>query len=86
MTTLEIILSACLLGLSVACYGETLLRREAVAGWNSCIGRLLYRSHQNSELEQQNHTLRVRVIELAMRNEDLENQVSAMTSRRYERN
>jgi len=79
MTTLEIILSACLCGLTVAWYGETRLRREAVAGWNSCIEKLFARSQQNYEL-------RARMIALAMRNEDLENQISAIQSIRYERN
>lgn len=79
MSTLEIILSACLVGLTVAWYGETLLRREASAGWNSCIEKLLRRSQDNYEL-------RAKMIALAMRNEDLENQISAMQSRRYERN
>lgn len=79
MSTLEIILSACLCGLSVAWYGEQLLRREAAAGWDSCIEKLFARSQQNYEL-------RAKMIALAMRNEDLENQVSAIQSRRYERN
>lgn len=79
MTTLEIILSTCLFGLTVAWYGETLLRREAAAGWNSCIEKLLRRAQDNQEL-------RAKMIALAMRNEDLENQISAMQSRRYERN
>ena len=75
MSTLEIIL----FGLTVACYGETLLRREAYQGWNSCIEKLLARSQQNYEL-------RAKMIAFAMRNEDLENQISAMASRRYEGN
>lgn len=79
MTTLEIILSACLLGLSVAWYGETRLRREAVTGWTRCL-------HERTALARQNYELRSRLVAMAMRNEDLENQVSAMTSRRYERN
>lgn len=79
MTTLEIILSACFFGLMVVWWGERTLRREAIDGWDGCIEKLLRRSRENSEL-------RAKMVAFAMRNEDLENQISAIQSRRYEGN
>ena len=78
-TILEIILSACFFGLMGVWWVERTLKQEAIDGWARCL-------RERTELAHNNYELRANLIALAMRNEDLENQISAMTSRRYERN
>lgn len=79
MTLLESILFVLLLGLSFDFIWALRLKREATNGWARCI-------RERTALADQNYQLRARMIALAMRNEDLENQISAIQSRRYERN
>ena len=79
MTTLEIILAVWCGILMITAHYDQKLRREASDGWSGCIEKLLRRSQENQEL-------RAKMVAIAMRNEDLENQISAITSRRYEGN
>ncbi len=79
MTTLESILLVLLLASILDVIRAHRLKREAIAGWARCI-------HERTANAQNNYDLRARLIALAMRNEDLENKVSAITSRRYEGN
>ena len=79
MSTAEMILLCNSLWFCFLYWGERRLRRDAAKGWERCL-------RERTELAQNNYELRAKMVALAMRNEDLENQISAMQSRRYERN
>ena len=79
MSTLESILIVLLLAAILDLLRAHRLKREAARGWARCI-------HERTANAGNNYELRAKLIALAMRNEDLENQISAIQSRRYEGN
>lgn len=79
MSTLEIILLALLLAAFLDLLRAHRLRRNAETQLSRCLS-------ERASVAQNNYELRAKIVAFAMRNEDLENQISAIQSRRYERN